>query len=163
MIETPFRKTVIGLAVILSLTFLFGPNASAQRIDSGGEVRIVVSLIEASNDAPRVDPQIRGLVKQFRGDFRYSSYKLVSRIPKTIKIGSYETVRLPGSREMRLYARGYENNRVKLNVKVTERGRRGRGREVLNTDFRIVRGGTIMIGGYRYRDGRLMVAISADR
>jgi hypothetical protein len=33
---------------------------------------------------------------------------------------------------------------------------------VLNTEFRLIKGGTIVIGDYNYHEGKLILAVSAD-
>lgn len=161
MTNTSIGKVAV-LAAALALVLMFGPNASATPPDSGEEVRVIIYLIRASDDAPGVDSEIKGLVRQFKGAFRYSSYRLVSKMPKSIPVGDEVKVPLPGSRQLHVHARGREDNRIKLKVKIREKARRGRDRDMLNTEFRIVEGGTIIIGGYDYREGKLIVAISAD-
>ena len=162
MTEKVSNRTISVLMLFAILFFAFGPNAFAQSRDASQEVRIVVYLIEASNGTPGVDAEIKEIIKQLKGELRYSTYKLISKIPKKIKTGKSERIGLPDSRELLLSARGFEDGRVKLNVKVNEKSGRGGGKEVLNTDFRIVKGGTILIGPYNYRDGKLILAISAD-
>jgi hypothetical protein len=61
---------------------------------------------------------------------------------------------------MLLQMLGYDGNRIKMKVRLVEK-QPGGSRDVLNTEFRLVEGGTMMIGGYDYRDGKLIVAISA--
>ena len=162
MTNTSVGKVVAVLATVLAVVLVLGPNASAAPRDSGETVRIVVYLIKASDEEPGVDSEIKDLVKQFGGAFRYSSYRLVSKIPKSVTVGSEVKIPLPGSRQLHVHARGREDKRIKLKVKIREKSERGRDRETLNTEFRIVEGGTIMIGGYDYNEGKLMVAISAD-
>jgi hypothetical protein len=162
MTNTSVGKVVVALATVLVLVLVLGSNASATPPDSDEKVRIVVYLIKASDDAPGVDSEIKDLVRQFGGAFRYSSYRLVSKIPKSIPLGSEVKIPLPGSRRLHIYARGREGKRIRLKIKIREKSARGRDREMLNTEFRIVEGGTIMIGGYNYHEGKLMVAISAD-
>ena len=62
---------------------------------------------------------------------------------------------------MELQMQGYEGSRINLKVKITEKAHKGRERDVLNTEFRLIEGGTIMIGGYQHREGNLLLAISA--
>lgn len=162
MTNTSAWKAFVALAVVLAVLFSISPRAAAQRDGPDGDMRIVVYLIEASDGVPGVDPEIRDIVKQFQRTFRYSTYKLVSKIPKKVSVGNDEKIALPGLRELRLYARGREDGRLKLKVKIVEKPMRGPERDVLNTDFRIVKGGTIVIGGYDYHTGKLIVAISAD-
>jgi hypothetical protein len=135
----------------------------AQSSDSPADVRIVVHLIEASNGVPGVDSQIKDIIKDVKGELRYSTYKLISRVPKKIKVGDRENISLPDSRELLVFANGYENGRVKLRVKIVEKSGGGSSRDVLNTEFRLVEGGTIIIGAYNYREGKLILAISADK
>ena len=162
MTKASIRKFVTPLAAALVLMLLVGPNLSAAPADSGEVVRIVVYLIKASGDTPGVDPEIREIVKQFGGAFRYSSYRLVSKIPKSVRMGGDAQIPLPGKRELRVHARGHENNRIKLKVNIREKPAGDRPRDILNTEFMIIEGGTILIGGYDYQEGKLMVAISAN-
>lgn len=155
MKSAPVRQAVAVLSVFLILVSLPLPLlAQEQRAD------ITVYQIAASNGEPGIDPQIQSLVKEFEGTFRYSTYKLVSKTPMQMKVGENDKIVLAGNREMHLQMLGYDGNRIKLNVKVIEKQNMKRN-EVLNTEFRLTEGGTILIGGYDYRDGRLIVAISA--
>jgi hypothetical protein len=163
MISISVRRHILILILSVVLVFSLGSAIYAQPSDSSGDVRIVVYMIEASDGVPGVDPQIKEIIKDLKRELRYSTYKLVSKVPKKIRIGSSEGINLPDSRKLLLYAQGYENGRVKLRVKVTEKSGRGPERSVLNTEFRIVRGGTIIIGPYNYREGKLILAISADK
>ncbi|MBI5114909.1 hypothetical protein HZA56_00385 [Candidatus Poribacteria bacterium] len=162
MIIVPLRKSLVTLATVFAiLAIVFFANvASAKDEGYGGSARITVYVIEASNGVPGVDPEIREIVEQFEGAFRYSTYKLVSKIPKKVGLGEEEKFSLPGDRELVVLCRGYKHNRIKLNVRIVEK--RKDSRELLNTDFGIVDGGTMIIGGYPHRDGKLMLAISAD-
>lgn len=163
MINISINKTLLALFVSAILLASTGAGVSAQTPGASDTVRIVVHLIEASNGAPGVDPEIKDIVKDFRGEFRYSTYKLISKVPKTIKTGDNENIDLPDSRELQLYSKGYEKDRVKIRVKIVEKSKGKAARDVLDTEFRIVSGGTIIIGPYNYKQGKLLLAISADR
>jgi hypothetical protein len=163
MTNISIGKILLALIVSAILVASTGSGVSAQTPDSSDTVRIVVHLIEASNGAPGVDPEIKDILKDFRDEFRYSTYKLISKVPKTINKGGSQKVALPDSRELQLFSKGYENGRVKLRVKIVEKPKEKAAREMLNTEFRIVRGGTIIIGPYNYKKGKLLLAISADK
>jgi hypothetical protein len=168
MTSIPLRKSLIALALLVACVFLASPGVGAEPPDrrggrgEGNDVRIVVYLIDASDNASGVDPEIKGIVNQLRGTFGYSSYRLVSKIRKNVPVGNSEKFSLPGPRELTVFAHGREGNRIKLKVKVHEKSGRGGSRDALNTEFRIADGGTIIIGGYKHDGGRLIVAISAD-
>ncbi|RJP73052.1 MAG: hypothetical protein C4532_05030 [Candidatus Abyssobacteria bacterium SURF_17] len=152
----------VTLFAFLLILFWASSQALAQRDEATETVRVTVYLIEASHGTPGADPEIEGIVRQLKGTFGYSSYRLESKIRKDIKMGDAEKISLPRSRVMYVYAQGYEGNRIKLKVKVSEKTGRGESRDTLNTEFRIVEGGTIVIGGYDCDAGKLIVAISAD-
>jgi hypothetical protein len=160
MKSVPARQVTYPLAVLLLLAFLPHPSLAQEQYPNKA-AHILIYVIEASNEGKGVDPQIQHLVKEFRGALRYSSYELVSKIPRRLEPGEKEEVKLPGHREMQLRMQGYEGNRISLKVEIKEKADKGRHREVLNTEFRIIEGGTIMIGGYEYHGGKLLIAISA--
>lgn len=163
MTHMQILKTLVIMAITISIAFSAGTAAVAQEGDSAERIRIVVYLIEASDGVPSVDPQIRDIVKQLHSTLRYSTYKLHSKIPKTLSVGEEEKISLPGSREMRLYARGQEDGLMKFKVKISSKEDGGRSRDVLNTEFRLGKSGTIVIGGYDYNDSKLIVAISPEK
>ena len=140
---------------------LFGLSSDA-RAQAGAGIRVSTYVIEASDGVPGVDSEIRHIVKQFHGTFRYSTYRLISKIPKKIPIGESTKITLPGLRTLDISALGYEAGRIRLKVKIVEKSTRGRSRDVLTTEFRLVKGGTIVLGDYNYRKGKLILAISAD-
>lgn len=155
MRTVPIRRVTIPLAALFLLSLLPFPLMAQEQ---GQKADIIIYVIEASNEGQGTDPQIKDLVKEL-GAFRYSSYKLVSKIPRQLRGGEKESVGLPGGRQMQLLMQGSEGNRINLKVRITSQERKGR--DVLNTEFRIIEGGTIMIGGYDYQNGKLFIAISA--
>ena len=176
MISIPHRKTFVPLLIALIFLFTCTPQAFARwfgpaPVPPPGPpppgpfgppgVRVTVFLIEALNGPPGIDPQIRDIVDQFEGAFRYSTYRLVARIPMTLPIGGEDRVALPDRRELVLSAKGFKRPWLKLRVKVVEKpAMLESAREMLSTEFRIVPGGTILIGGYKYHEGKLILAIS---
>lgn len=156
------RKILFTSAAAVLLIMAAGMDAAAQPSGPGGEVKIIVYVIEASEGVPGVDPQIRHIVKQFHGTFRHSTYRLVSKVPRKVPMGKEARIALPGLRELRIKALGYETGRIKLKLRISEKSTRGRSHDVLNTEFRLIKGGTIVIGDYNYREGKLILAVSAD-
>jgi hypothetical protein len=152
-------KSLVALAIMLSVFLGIPHNALAQADDS---VRIVVYVIEASDGVPGVDPEIKPLVKQFHGTFRYSTYKLISKVPKTIPMGGQSKIMMPGQREMNISALGQEEGRIKLKVRITKKSAKGQSRDVLNTEFRLGKGASMVIGGYDHNNAKLILAISSD-
>jgi hypothetical protein len=155
-----FHKAFVTPVILLLALFAFCSSSLAQ---SGDAVGIVVYVIEASDGVPGVDPEIRSIVKQFHETFRYSTYKLISKVPRKIPIGETTNISLPGSRALNIGALGHEGERIKLKVKIAKEEPKGKSRDVLNTEFRLGKGSSMVIGGYDYQEGKLILTISADK
>jgi hypothetical protein len=163
MTAKSFPKSVI-VALLAALALLCtAPYAQAQSSSGTDAVGVVVYVIKASDGVPGVDPAIKHIVKQFHESFRYSTYKLVKKVPKKIPLRSVTKIKLPGDRELYLSALGVEGSRIKLRVRIAEKASGGKSRDALNTEFKLAKGGTIGIGGYDYKKGKLILAISADK
>lgn len=156
-----FRITFVVTAALIAVLFGAVPDARAQA-GQAGAVRVTTYVIEASNGVPSVDSEIRHIVKQFHGTFRYSTYKLISKVPKKIPIGGNAKITLPGLRILDISALGYESGRIKLKIKIIQKSTSGRPKDILSTEFRLVKGGTIILGDYNYHKGKLILAVSAD-
>ncbi len=159
----PVNKLQAAFIVFATAFALLLGLASDARAQAGDAVRVSVYVIEASDGVPGVDSEIRHIVKQFHGTFRYSTYKLISKVPKTIPAGGSTKIVMPGLRTLDISSLGYEGGRAKLKVKIVQKKPDGRRRDVLNTSFAIAKGGTMLIGGYDYHKGKLILAISADK
>ncbi len=155
-----FQAAFLALATAFVVLFTLASEARAQ---AGEPARVSVYVIEASDGVPGVDSEIRHIVKQFHGTFRYSTYKLISKVPKTIPVGGSTKIAMPGLRTLDISSLGYEGGRVKLKVKIVQKTPQGRERDVLNTSFAIAKGGTMLIGGYDYHKNKLILAISANK
>jgi hypothetical protein len=153
------KKAFVALAVLLSIFVGIPRDAMAQADDS---VSIIVYVIEASDGVPGVDPEIKPLVEQFHNTFRYSTYKLISKVPKKIRMGEESTVKIPGEREMHIGALGEEGGRIRLKVRITKKLSKGKSRDVLDTEFRLGKGASMVIGGYDHNNAKLILAISSD-
>ncbi len=158
-----FRITFVATAALIAVLFGAAPDARAQAgRRAGGGVRVTTYVIEASDGVPSVDSEIRHIVKQFHGTFRYSTYKLISKVPKRIPFGGNVKITLPGLRMLDISALGYESGRIKLKIKIIQKSTSGRPKDILSTEFRLVKGGTIILGDYNYHKGKLILAVSAD-
>jgi hypothetical protein len=163
MTTKSFPKSVIVMLLAALVLLCTTSYASAQSSSGTDAVGVVVYVIKASDGVPSVDPAIKHIVKQFHESFRYSTYKLIKKVPKKIPVKGATKISLPGNRELYLSSSGVEGARIKLKVRIVEKASGGKSRDVLNTEFRLAKGGTIGIGGYAYQKGKLILAISADR
>ena len=143
-----------------------GPAFSQER--TGVLVRVVL----ASSAERGFDPALSNIHRQLSSLFGYSSYRLIDQQSFNLAFGEQGFMSLPGSRPgPRIPGfRGRFTPGVRGRaLEVTPLARVGdfiemrvRMEGVLDTRFRIRRGGTILIGGPSFGPGVLIVALSAE-
>ncbi len=159
--------------VFVALAALIVSDAAAQR-----RIPLMVQVISASRAERGIDPSLGKLRRQLRSFFNYSSYRLIGKQRLFLAPGQTGRMELPGGatptrrerrfggrffsgpsggrRSLEVTAQGWEGRYLRLQVSVKE-GRR----HILNTQFRIARGGTVMIGGPPFGSGVLIIALTA--
>ena len=118
---------------------------------------IDVGVVHASNNGNEIDPSlvhIRGKLKQM---FDYSSYKLLERKRRKLSEGEKKEIELPGERAMQIKLISVEGKKVRLYVRIEEKGQK-----LLGTTLGLSRGGMVLVGGPVYESGVLIFLISAD-
>jgi len=122
--------------------------------DDGVEVRIDTVL--ASNAGKTFDPALARLKRPFRGLFPYSSYRLIQGERRVMPWRREEQFLLPGGRYLVVMPRGIHDDRVSLGVMLIQGTR-----PLLNTVLSLKNRGVFLVGGPRYGDGVLIIAIGA--
>lgn len=161
-------KSIFLLACLLAAA----PGVAQERAG------ITVRVISASRGPGVVDPALGDLHRQLSSLFGYSSYRLLDQRRFALSRGETAVIGLPGGlarppqREspgfrQRLVPRqagqrtfevtplGMSGGFLQMRVKMDEDGNR-----LLDTQFRIPPGETIMIGGPPYGPGVLIVAVT---
>ena len=136
-----------GVLVLSCLSISIKPLCAAQ------DVKISIMVIKASNNGDTVDPALSRLNSQL-GQLNYSSYSLVKKDSKQGKLGGELSFSLPDGDMLSVNMKNIEDSFVTLDVSMREAGMR--------TNFKIVNGGTVLIGGNEYKDGTLVIAITAS-
>jgi len=116
-------------------------------------VPIQVQVILASREAGgHVDPAIRSLVRELQRDFAYTSYRLLET--QRGQVGAQRPWRtaIAGGRPLNVALMGASGRRVELKITTAD----------VNTRVSLQRGGPpFLVGGPPYRNGVLIIAISA--
>ena len=147
-------RTLLAACVWLSC---FAAAASADgTVDVGDAVEIRLGAVLASHQGQAFDQRLISLRRQFDSLFQYSSYRLMGEESRRVGWKREAEFRLPGGRHLVIIPRGSKDGRVSLNLMLMQGMRR-----LFNSEVSLKNNGTLLIGGPRYRDGVLIIAIGA--
>ena len=139
------------LVPLLASLFIAPAGVAAQSQTAKFKVKILL----ASKQGDRVDPQIpNGIRKYLKKSFgaRYSSFRLLDSRVLKVGLGHTGEVTLPDQSVLKLKFRGLPGEFIKLTMEIKD----------LRTTIRIKDGGMFFQAGHRYKNGMLILAISAS-
>ncbi len=139
------------LLVPLLASLFFAPAGVAAQSQTA---KFKVKVLLASKQGDRVDPQIPKSVRKYlKKSFgaRYSSFRLLDSRVLKVGLGHTEEMALPDQSILKLKFRGLPGEFIKLTMEI----------EDLRTTIRIKNGGMFFQAGHRYKNGMLILAISA--
>jgi len=148
------NRRLQAFAVIVLLLVLgvpAGPCLSAETFT------IDVGVVHASNSGNEIDPSLVHIRGKLGHMFDYSSYKLLERKRQKLSEGERKEFELPGERAMRIKLISVEGKKVRLYVRIEEKGKK-----LLGTTLGLSRGGMVLVGGPVYESGVLIFLISAE-
>ncbi|NNF99134.1 MAG: hypothetical protein HKM93_07125 [Desulfobacteraceae bacterium] len=145
----PARIHKLFLAIAVVMALMSGPVLASQKVNIG------IKTILASDKAEFVDPQLKGLIKELRTVFRFTSYRMLGQDNLTIEVGKTGTVRLPGGRVLEVTPIGIQGKRSELELSILKKKRR-----IFNTRIKLLNGGVLTVGGPRHDNGFLLFNIT---
>lgn len=128
--------------------------AGAARAES---VAVDIGVVLASNSGKAVDPALAEIRPKLDAMFKYSSYRMLDRKKKTLAVGEDGVFDLPGNRTVRVTPAAPAGKKVRLSVQVQEGSR-----NLLTTTLGMNRGGMVLLGGFAYQDGVMILFVSAE-
>ena len=137
------------------LLFVFGGPAGFCLASDA--ITIDVGSVYASNSGSGVDPSLVHIQGKLEYMFGYSSYKLLDRKRQKLSEGERKEFELPDKRSMRIKLLSVEGKKVRLYVRIEEKGNK-----LLGTTLGLSRGGMVLVGGPVHESGVLIFLISAD-
>ena len=140
---------LIGLYFVIFPVFLLNSQIKADSI-----VRIDVKTILASNDGRDIDPRLKGLVRELKSVFRYSSYQLLSQDRANLRMNRSERISLPGGRMMSITLKGLSGRRATLRLEIYKRKE-----QIFQTVIQLRNQSSVTVGGPEYRGGYLLFNI----
>jgi hypothetical protein len=142
----------MGLVIIC---VLFSWGGYTQPV-SAAAFDIEVRIIHASNADKAFDPRLMDLQKDLQ-TLNYMSFEQLDTVGLSLDKGKTGKVNLPGGRIMELTPADFEKGKINMNVKIMEKGS-----SILTTRLRIANHGTVILGGPSYKQGFLVLAITAN-
>ena len=142
------RKTIVFSVAAVLLAFMAAPARPADKIN------IVLKIVLASQDEEYIDPALSDLAKELQSVFRYSSYRLLGQDSMSLTMDQTGTASLPGGRSLKITPLETKGDRVTLRLEIIKDGR-----QIFQTNARLLNRSSITVGGPKYQGGYLLFNI----
>ena len=122
-------------------------------------LRIQVTAVRAAESGPS-DPELASLRSRLRRVVGFPAFTVVNQEVRDCDWRNESRFTLPGSRQLRLLPKGYDDDGVNMQVRLLE----GRKR-LVDTNVRVLDGGTMMFGvgrDARMGDDALIILLKAE-
>jgi len=147
-------KKLLRLALLFSLVQV----VAGDRVDADDpqSVQVTIGTILVSNQNDEFDPKLKSMEKQLRV-LKYRSYRLLKDETQTVPWRGDKSFDIPGGRSLTVTPQEFQNNRVSLKVRLTERNK-----PLLDTTVTVPnKGHFLYLGGPPHEGGTLVLSISA--
>ncbi len=118
-------------------------------------VQVTIRTILAENKSDSFDPKLKGMEQQLK-PLKYRSYRLLKDEDKSVPARGVQLFEIPGGRSLSVAPQSFQNNRIALKVRLTERDK-----PVIDTTVTIPNRGNFILGGPPHEGGVLVLSISA--
>ncbi len=116
-----------------------------------GDIESEVTVVYASKTGKWVDPKLENLHERLAGLFDFTLYRLEANHKKASTYKQPVDMTLPGGRALKLTPLEKDSEqRIKVQLSIPG---------LIETDFRLKDGGTIILGGPRHEKGVLILII----
>lgn len=147
-------KNLLRLALLFSLVSI----SAGDRIEAADpqSVQVTIGTILVSNQNDEFDPKLKSMEKQLRV-LKYRSYRLLKDESQTVPWRGNKSFEIPGGRSLNVTPQEFQNNRISLKVRLTERNK-----PLLDTTVTVPnKGNFLYLGGPPHEGGTLVLSISA--
>lgn len=144
----------------LALLFSLASVAAAVRVAAADKdpqsVQVTIGTILVSNQSDEFDAKLKGMEKQLRV-LKYRSYRLLKDETQNVPWRGNKSFEIPGGRSLTVAPQEFQNNRIALKVRLTERNK-----PLLDTTVTVPnKGNFLYLGGPPHEGGTLVLSISA--
>lgn len=128
------------------------PRQASQR----EAVNVAMMVVHATESHSNVDQRLRNLTR-YLSHMRYTGYSLLDTHQAELTTGGSQTFEIQGNREMTITLLSKDERQVRLRVQIMA----GRDNKLLETTLSINRNATFIVAGPRFRDGILVLPLTA--
>jgi len=146
-----------GRALLVMVVLLFALPAGVAAAPADPAVTVDLGVVLASQEGTTMDPALSSIQGKLRSMFNYTAYRMLDRQRKTLSVGETGEFPLPGNRSMRVTPSPSRGKKVRLAVEIREGGK-----NLISTTLGLSRGGMVLVGGPTYREGVLILILSAE-
>ncbi|HWP22882.1 MAG TPA: hypothetical protein VNM15_01695 [Candidatus Binatia bacterium] len=118
-------------------------------------VQVTIRTILAGNKADEFDAKLKGMEQQLK-PLKYRSYRSLKDEGQVVPWHGTKSFEIPGNRVLTVAPQDFQNNRIALKVRLTERDR-----PLIDTTVTIPNRGNFILGGPPHEGGTLVLSISA--
>ncbi len=147
------RRNVLGWLACAPLVLPL--SARSAWADGSGKVRVKVRIVHATNAHTQIDQRLSKMARYLQ-NLRYSGFELLASESTDLTKNGKRTFSIAGGRKMTVNLLSKDAKRAKLRVQI--HGKRGK---LLDTTVSVRRNGFFVVAGPRYKDGILVLPISA--
>lgn len=154
-------------ALILGAMVWSGAGAAALAAESGkpNEASITVLAIRAAKeDKPFVDPALKALADDLKKTASsFNAFRLLMQVPRSVAFGDAKDIPLVEGYTLRVRPVKEKDETIELALTMLLAGKdpKEKPREILSTTLRIRKGKYMLLGGWRLKEGALLIAVSA--
>lgn len=137
-------------------TFAQGGAKKPAAEQQAGKVTLELPVVYATSSHSRVDPKLNDIARYLK-NLRYTGYELVGTQKAQLAPKGGQTFTIAGNRKVKVQLLQKEAKRVRVRVRIIG----GKGANLLDTTLWVNRNGTFIVAGPKYKDGILVLPLTA--
>lgn len=145
----PNQLRLFSLVLILAASWVGAAEKNPH------SVQVTIRTILAENKSDDYDPKLKGMEQQLK-PLKYRSYRLLKAEDQNVPAKGTGSFEIPGGRSLTVAPQDFQDNRIALKVRLTERDK-----PVIDTTVKIPNKGNFILGGPPHEGGVLVLSISA--
>lgn len=120
------------------------------------KVEVQLQVVYATNEHTRVDPKLRDVMQSLRV-LRFSGFELLSTERAMLGVGQETTLSVAGGRKLKVQLVSRTEEKATMRLRMVN----ARGEQRWDTTVSVHRNRSFVVGGPRYRNGKLVLPVSA--
>jgi len=131
-------------------------NAAARVAPRGPGIEIKMMVVYATDAHRRVDPRLERL-QRYLSNLRFTGFEIIGSHRASLLPRGSRTFSIDGGRKVTVELLSRDDRKARLRVQIVGQ----RGAKLLDTTLSVNRNGTFIVAGPKYRDGILVLPLSA--